>query len=141
LIPGLVGILLGSSAFVSIALGLLLQSLLFQFGGITAWGANSLMMGLPALFCGWLFERTKGTTLLRNVTAGAICGALGVMLAAIILAILLFTSGEDFVGVAKIALLAHLPVILIEAAVSAFTVSFLYKVKPELLKTAFQAAP
>lgn len=140
LIPGLVGILLGSSAFVSIALGLLLQSLLFQFGGITAWGANSLMMGLPALFCGWLFERIKGATLLRHVSAGAICGGFGVLLAAIILAALLFTSGEDFLGVAKIALLAHLPVIAIEAVVSAFTVSFLYKVKPELLRTAFHAA-
>jgi len=141
LIPGLVGMLLGNSAFVSIALGLLLQSMLFQFGGITAWGANSLMMGLPALVCGWLFERTKGATLLRHVCAGAVLGGVGVTLAGIMLALLLFTSGEDFLGVAKIALIAHIPVIAIEAAVSAFTVSFLYKVKPELLKTAFQAVP
>ena len=140
LIPGLVGILLGNSAFVSIALGLLLQSLLFQFGGITAWGANSLMMGLPALSAGWIFELIKGRTLFRNVLAGAICGGFGVMLAGVILALLLFTSGEDFLGVAKIALIAHLPVIVIEAVISAFTVSFLYKVKPELLKTAFTAA-
>ncbi|MCK8601199.1 cobalt transporter CbiM [Desulfoferrobacter suflitae] len=140
LIPGLVGILLGSSAFVSVALGLLLQSLLFQFGGITAWGANSLMMGLPALTAGWLFALIKGKTLFRTVLAGAICGGLGVMLAGTVLAVLLISSGEDFLGVAKIALVAHLPVIAIEAAISAFTVSFLYKVKPELLRTAFPAA-
>jgi len=133
LIPGLVGILLGNSAFVSIALGLTLQSLLFQFGGITALGANSIMMGVPALVAGWLFQSIKGDTLARNVIAGAICGGLGVVLAALILALLLFTSGEEFLGVAKIALLAHLPVVVIEAAVSAFTVSFLYKVKPEML--------
>lgn len=140
LIPGLVGILLGNSAFVSVALGLLLQSLLFQFGGITAWGANSLMMGLPALTAGWLFALIKGKTLFRTVLAGAICGGLGVMLAGTILAVLLISSGEDFLSVAKIALVAHLPVIAIEAAMSAFTVSFLYKVKPELLRTAFPAA-
>ena len=45
LIPGLVGILLGNSAFLSIALGIALQSLLFQFGGITAIGVNAFMMG------------------------------------------------------------------------------------------------
>lgn len=133
LIPGLVGILLGNSAFVSIALGLTLQSLLFQFGGITALGANSIMMGVPALVAGWLFQGIKGDTLPRHVVAGAICGGLGVVLAAVILALFLFFSGEEFLGVAKIALLAHLPVVVIEAAVSAFTVSFLYKVKPEML--------
>jgi cobalt/nickel transport system permease protein len=140
LIPGLVGVLLGNSAFVSIGIGLLLQSLLFGFGGITAWGGNALMMGLPAIACGWLFEYFKGSTLSRHILVGAACGGLGVTLAGIILAGLLFSSGEDFLGVAKIALIAHLPVIFIEAAVCGFTVSFLYKVKPELLKTAFPAA-
>jgi cobalt/nickel transport system permease protein len=99
------------------------------------------MMGLPALCCGWGFEHTKGTTLFRHVCAGAVWGGIGVTLAGIMLALLLFTSGEDFLGVAKIALLAHLPVIGIEAAVSAFTVSFLYKVKPELLRTALNSVP
>lgn len=140
LIPGLVGILLGSSAFVSIALGLTLQSLLFQFGGITALGANAIMMGAPALVAGWLFQTIKGDTLTRHVVAGAICGGVGVVLAAIILALFLFTSGEEFLGVAKIALLAHLPVVFIEAVVSAFTVSFLYKVKPEMLHGAALAS-
>lgn len=134
LIPGLVGVLLGPSAFLAIALGLLLQSLLFQFGGLTALGANTLMMGLPALFCGWLFQRLKGATLRRHVIAGAAAGGLGTILSALGLATLLVTGGEDFLGVAKIGLLAHLPVLLIETLVSAFTVSFLYKVKPELLQ-------
>lgn len=136
LIPGLVGILLGDSAFVSIALGLTLQSLLFQFGGITALGANAIMMGMPALAAGRLFQAVRGDTLARNVVAGAVCGGLGVVLAAVILALFLLSSGEEFLGVAKIALLAHLPVLFIEAAVSAFTVSFLYKVKPEMLRRA-----
>jgi cobalt/nickel transport system permease protein len=57
IIPGLTGALLGPSAFLSVGLGLLLQSLLFQFGGLTALGANALMVGLPALTCGWFFQR------------------------------------------------------------------------------------
>lgn len=133
LIPGLVGILLGKSAFISISLGLLLQSILFQFGGITALGANSLMMGVPAMIAGWVFARFKGKSAATHVVTGAVVGGMGVLMSALLLAVLLRTGGEDFLGVAKIAVYAHLPVVFIEAGVSAFVVSFLYKVKPELL--------
>ena len=134
LLPGLAGALLGTSAFLAIALGLLLQSLLFQFGGLTALGANALMMGVPALICGWLFRRLQGRTPKRKSLVGGLAGALGTALAAIILALLLATGGEDFFGVAKVALAAHVPVIIIEGLVSFFTVGFLVRVKPELLR-------
>jgi cobalt/nickel transport system permease protein len=137
ILPGLTGALLGPSAFLCIGLGLLLQSLLFQFGGITALGANSLMMGVPALICGWFFQKLRGSTPLRQAIAGGLAGALGTVLAALILAGLLVTGGEDFFGVAKIALLAHVPVILIEGLVSGFTIGFLARVKPEMLESAF----
>jgi cobalt/nickel transport system permease protein len=137
IIPGLTGALLGPSAFLSIGLGLLLQSLLFQFGGLTALGANALMMGLPALACGWFFQRFKGKTQLRQAVVGGLAGALGTAMAALILALLLVSGGEDFFGVAKIALLAHVPVIIIEGLVTAFTIGFLARVKPALLEPAF----
>ena len=137
ILPGLVGILLGTSSFISIVLGITLQSLLFQFGGITAIGANALMMGIPALIAGSFFRAVKGSSLTRYVVAAALAGGLGVVLAALVLALLLLTAGEDFWGVAKIALYVHLPVIAIESAISAFSVSFLYKVKPDLLQVSF----
>jgi cobalt/nickel transport system permease protein len=141
IIPGLTGALLGPPAFLCIGLGLLLQSLLFQFGGLTALGANALMMGLPALACGWLFQHFKGEGRLRQSIVGGIVGALGVVLAATILAVLLMTGGEEFLGVAKIALLAHVPVILIEGVVSGFTIGFLVRVKPDLLQASFARRP
>jgi cobalt/nickel transport system permease protein len=137
IIPGLTGALLGPSAFLAVGLGLLLQSLLFQFGGLTALGANALMMGLPALACGWLFQKFKGRTIVHQAVAGGVIGALGTALAAVILALLLATGGEDFFGVAKLALLAHVPVFIIEALVSAFTIGFLARVKPDLLQPPF----
>ncbi|MBW1646920.1 MAG: cobalt transporter CbiM [Deltaproteobacteria bacterium] len=137
LIPGLTGALLGPVAFLSIGLGLLLQSLLFQFGGLTALGANALMMGLPAMACGWFFQKYKGRTQSRQAVIGGLAGASGTALAAVILAIFLATGGEDFFGVAKIALLAHVPVIIIEGVVSAFTIGFLARVKPSLLQPSF----
>ena len=137
IIPGLTGALLGPSAFLSISLGLLLQSLLFQFGGLTALGANALMMGLPALACGWFFQKYKGTAPKRQAVIGGVAGAAGTVMAAVILAALLVTGGEDFWGVAKIALLAHVPVIIVEGVVSAFTIGFLARVKPSLLQPSF----
>ena len=137
IIPGLTGALLGPAAFLSIGLGLMLQSLLFQFGGLTALGANALMMGLPALACGWFFQKFKGQTRTRQAVIGGVAGAAGTILAAVILALLLATGGEDFFGVAKIALAAHIPVILIEGGISAFTVGFLARVKPALLQPSF----
>lgn len=133
LLIGLVGALLGSAAFPSVALGLILQTLLFGYGGITALGANSLMMGIPALAAGWIYRGLRGREWAGHMAAGAVAGGLGTALAAVFLALLLMTSGEDFYGVARVALLAHLPVIGIEALITAFVVSFLRKVKPELL--------
>ena len=139
LIPGLVGVLLGPSSFLAILLGLLLQSLLFQFGGLTALGANALMMGIPALVCGLLFNKLRGSTQKQHVIVGGLAGGGGTLIAAALLALLLYSGGEDFLGVAKLALLAHLPVFLIEGLISAFTVSFLFRVKPELLNQRFSA--
>ncbi|MBL7130996.1 MAG: cobalt transporter CbiM [Candidatus Omnitrophica bacterium] len=135
ILNGLVGIILGPLAFVSILLGLVLQALLFQHGGITTIGANSLMMGLPALLAYRIFNlhrrfRFKS----KEAIFGGLAGANGVLLGVFILAVLLVTTGEEFIGIAKFAALAHLPVILIEAVISGFIVSFLYKVKPEILK-------
>lgn len=137
LIPGLIGALLGPSAFLAIGLGLVLQCLLFQFGGLTAIGANLLMMGLPALLAGWIFYHFKGDTRRRRILIGALCGGGATVFSALLLALLLVTGGEDFWGVAKLALAAHVPVLLVEAGVSAMVVSFLLKVKPELLEIPF----
>jgi len=133
LLPGIVGALLGPVSFLSVTIGLFLQSLLFQFGGLTALGANALMMGLPALACGLLFQRFRGQTRSSNSLAGALTGGGGTLLAALMLAVLLATAGEDFWGVAKIAIAAHIPVVLIESVVGGFTLSFIFRVKPEML--------
>lgn len=137
LLPGLVGALLGPSAFLAIVLGLVLQSMMFQFGGLTALGGNALLMGLPALGCGLLFQVLKGRGARRQMLVGGLCGGLGIIGSALILAMLLAISGEDFIGVAKLALAAHLPVVVIEALVAAVVIRFLCKVKPEMLSAPF----
>ncbi|MEJ5299646.1 MAG: cobalt transporter CbiM [Thermodesulforhabdaceae bacterium] len=135
LLPGVVAIVLGGMSFIAITLGLILQCILFQFGGITALGANTLMMGLPALLSGWFFHSTARKTSSPTSIAliAGIAGVMGVILAGTILALLLFLSGEVFLNVAKLVLLAHIPVAIIEGIVAAAMATFLRKAKPELL--------
>lgn len=135
ILSGLIGMILGPLAFVSIFLGLTLQAILFQHGGITSIGVNALVMGLPALLAYRVFDLHKKFHFKSSVTIfGALAGACGILLGSIILAIFLVTTGSEFIGVAKVALLAHLPVIVIEAIITGFVASFIMKVKPELLE-------
>ncbi len=134
ILSGLVGIVLGPMAFVSILLGLVLQAFLFQHGGITTIGANSVMMGVPALLAYRIFNLRKRFHFRSNEAIfGAVAGATGVFLGTVILAMLLVTTGSEFIGVAKYAALAHLPVMVIEGIMTGFIASFLMKVKPEIL--------
>ncbi len=132
---GLVGVLLGWIAFPSILVALTLQALLFQFGGFTVLGVNTFNMAAPAVVSYYLFNYLvrRGN---YTVSAGAafLAGALGVGGGAMLIALCLVTTGEEFINVAKVILLAHMPVMIIEGLITSFCVLFLKKVKPELLE-------
>ncbi len=133
LLSGLAGILLGRGAFASISIAIFLQSLLFQFGGLTAIGANSLIMALPALLAGWLFRALIGRFGARAAAlAGGLAAALSDSLSSLLLALFLWMSGEQFHEVAILAMTSQLPVIAVETLVTAFMAGFIIKVKPEL---------
>jgi cobalt/nickel transport system permease protein len=135
ILNGLVGIILGPLAFVAILVGLILQAVLFKYGGITAIGANTVMMGLPAFAAYYLFRLRRLFKFPTSIGIfGALSGAAAVFFGAVILALLLLTTGSEFIGVAKLAVLAHLPVMVIEGLIAAFVVTFLEKVKPEMLR-------
>lgn len=130
ILNGLIGIILGHSVFISILVGLIFQALLFQHGGLTTIGANTLIVGIPAILSFWLFH------LIRKINvfvAGFIAGTSSIFLSAFILAIFLITTGDEFVGLAKIAFLSHLPIMIIEGFITGFVVTFLMKVKPEII--------
>lgn len=134
-LSGLVGIILGPAAFISIFVGLVLQVFLFQHGGITTIGINAIMMGTPAFLAYKIFNLRKNFSFEANeFIFGALAGASGVFLGTLILALALMTTGSEFMGMAKYAALAHLPVMIIEAIITGFIASFLMKVKPEILK-------
>mgnify|MGYP001092775997 CR=1 FL=1 len=135
ILNGLVGIILGPAAFISIFVGLVLQAFLFQHGGITTIGINAIIMGTPALLAYKLFNlRNKFNFRKNEFIFGALAGGSGVFLGTIILALVLITTGSEFMGVAKYAALAHVPIMVIEGIMTGFIASFLMKVKPEILR-------
>lgn len=138
---GLVGVVLGWAAFPAILIGLLLQAVLFSFGGVTALGVNTLIMGAPALACclllgPWL-RRSRGP---QAFALGFAAGALGIVGGCVCLAAALVFTGEAFHNVARLTVLAHVPVAVIEGLVTGSVVAFLRQVRPELLEAPVAAA-
>lgn len=133
ILNGIVGLLLGWAAFPAIFTALLLQAMLFQYGGITTLGVNTVIMALPAVLCYFLF----GPFILRKPPISTIAafasGAVAVFLGAILVAASLMFTEESFLEVAALAVAAHLPVMIIEGVVTVFCVAFIKKVKPEML--------
>jgi len=66
--------------------------------------------------------------------AGFVAGAAGVFLSGLILAVWLYTARREFWAIARLALAAHLPVMVVEGVVCGAAAVFLAKVKPEILE-------
>ena len=133
ILNGIVGLLLGWGAFPAIATALFLQAVLFQFGGITSLGVNTVIMAAPAVTGYYLF----GTVIRKNpkhiFAAAFCCGFFAVFFAAVIAAATLLFTEKNFFNVAALIVAAHFPVMIIEGIVTAFCVGFLQKVRPEML--------
>ena len=136
ILNGLLGIILGRKAFPAILVGLALQALLFQFGGITTLGVNTLNMALPAVMCYYLFKGFlklhSGQTVL--FLAAFASGFLAVLFSSILVGLSLYLTGEAFLLAAKLIIAAHVPVMIIEGILTSACVLFLRKVKPEMLE-------
>lgn len=133
ILNGLLGVILGFAAFPAICVALLLQAVLFQYGGLIVLGVNTLDMALPAVVCFLVFgPMLRAGGLVRTVGAFG-CGFCAVLLAGLLTALALALSGEAFWGTAKVIFLAHVPIMGIEGVLTAVTVGFLAKVRPEML--------
>ncbi|CCH48816.1 cobalt transporter CbiM [Pseudodesulfovibrio piezophilus] len=133
ILGGLLGVILGWAAFPSILVALLLQAVLFQYGGLTVLGLNTFTMAAPAVLCSILFRPllTRGSG--SRFAAAFACGFIAMLLSALLTAGALALSGDAFVGAAKVLLAAHLPVMFVEGVITGFTYTFIAKVKPEAL--------
>lgn len=132
---GLLGMILRIRAFPCILTALFLQTLFFQFGGLTSLGANTLNMALPAVICGlslgWATKEGVNGSLFA--LAGFLCGFLSVLLSGLMVGLTLYLNGEAFIPAAKVVVAAHVPVMIIEGCLTSVCMVFLRKVKPEMI--------
>lgn len=125
------GLILGWSAFPAILAALLLQAVLFHFGGLLVLGVNTFIMGFAALSVYLLFgEKIRGS---YSKIYSFIAGALAVIIATLLVGLSLGLTDGNFLTAAKLILLVHLPLSLIEGLATMFIISWLKRVSPEFL--------
>ena len=131
---GLAGLILGWSVFPALAVALFLQAVIFGFGGLTALGVNVTIMAGPGVACHYLF-RSLASSPNRKLAFGAGFGAGlgGIVLGCLGLSLSLFLSDQSFLNAARLVILAHVPVMVIEGLITGSVVVFLNKVRPDLI--------
>lgn len=133
ILNGIVGLMLGWGAFPAIVVALVLQAVLFQFGGLTTLGVNTMIMAAPAVACYYVFgplvHRRQGVAL----SAAFACGFTSILLAAVLAGVALMFTEESFLEVTLLIITAHIPVMVIEGVITIFCVAFFRRVQPDLL--------
>lgn len=133
ILNGIIGAILGVRAFIAIFIALLLQGLLFGYGGMSTLGINTFNLALPALL-GWLILSLHVENNLLIKIQSFFIGFLPVCVSAVFLSATLALNGDSFIDAAKVTLLAHIPLMFIEGIITMFALTFLYKVYPQILK-------
>jgi cobalt/nickel transport system permease protein len=131
---GLLGLVLGWTAFPAVLVALTLQAVFFSCGGPTTLGLNTLIMAVPGVACYYMFHSA-----VRNgrewlvFAAGLAAGATAIFLGALMAAAALALAGKQYQPIGAIVLLGHLPLALIEGIATGSVVVLVRKVRPELL--------
>lgn len=132
ILNGLIGLALGWVAFPALFIALLLQAAFFGYGGLLVLGVNTVNIALPAVMVGLLFRQILlNSPPKRAAIWGGVGGAVSIALTAVMVGASLALSGDAFMPAAKLALLSHIPVLIVEALVTAAAVYLLVKVKPD----------
>lgn len=139
-LAGLVGIVLGFPSVLALLAGLFFQAVMFQHGGLSTLGVNTVIFAVPALLASLAFtgfgRLTGGRPTLQSIAAGVI-SALAVMMGAAMVLLVLLLSGEELIGIAYLFSVAHVALALLEALVAFLVVKQILRLKPEMIHTTF----
>jgi cobalt/nickel transport system permease protein len=136
----LAAVILGSpwAATLCISTVLIIQSVLFADGGITALGANILNMGLVGVWVGWgltqTLQRLLGGSRGRLPLAAGIAGGISVVVAAIFASLELAISNTAPITIVLPAMTSiHVLIGVGEGLVTGGVLTYLAKTRPDLL--------
>lgn len=132
---GLAGIMLGRAAFPAVFLAVLLQAIIFQHGGITTIGVNTLTIGLSSIVSYHLFRLVINniTTDKKYMLGGCIAGGSAIITAVFFTSLFLIMTSEDLIGLTFALIVSHIPVIIIETILTGSISGFIHKIKPEII--------
>lgn len=135
ILNGMCGVLLGWSAFPAIFVGLTLQGVLFEYGGLTTLGVNTFNMAFPAVIMGFVCRYfIKSQHVVVRMFSEFVAGAASVLLSGLLVALCLVVAlGESMDSAAKLVVLAHIPIMIVEGLITVFAVEFILKVQPDML--------
>ncbi len=135
MLAGLMGIMLGTAAFIAVAVALFLQALLFGIGGLTTLGINAVNIALPGVVLAAAFGPVIRTTTSPATRAAlsALVGGGAVLGTGALVAVSLFLSASAYTPVASVLLATYLPLAIGEAFITMAVVSFLARVQPDAL--------
>lgn len=137
---GLMGVLLGYYAFCAILIGLFLQAVMWNHGGLTTLGVNGALLGIPALLAYYIFQlsyRLK-QPIWKQVFA-FLAGAGGFGITAIAFTLLVITTIPAHIDAQMeqtaiyASMVGYSIQMAIEGTFTTMLVSFLQRVKPELV--------
>lgn len=130
-----IGLVLGWGVFPAVFTALLLQAVLFGFGGLLVLGVNTFIMASAALSVYLLFGKIIRLTKTPGKLGGIcfVAGFLGVMIGAMLVGLCLGLTDHNFMTTVKILVAAHLPLANIEGAVTAFLIILLKHFAPDML--------
>lgn len=136
LLNGLAGLVLGWTALPVFLVVLFLQALLFQFGGITTLGINTVTMGVPAVVCYYLYaHRVRRCASERSAfLLGTAAGATALVLSFVLWSAALLLSGRSLTVIVKLSLVPHVGLMVVEGLITGFMVAFLVKVYPGIFE-------
>jgi cobalt/nickel transport system permease protein len=128
-LAGIMGVLLGVRVIPAIFIALLLQALLFQFGGLAVLGVNTVNLSLAGLtgFAIYKYMPKKIPQMVKSFLAGFTA----VIVASIMLVSAMFLSDGNFATTAQLIFAANIPLAIVEGVVTMFILLFLKKVLPE----------
>lgn len=132
LLGGLLGIMLGWRSPLAVFIGLILHAGIFQHGGFTTLGINTLIVAIPAIIGHLVFKAAMKKDMKIGISAG-ITASLSVALTVAILLTVLAMVNENYKEIIFILGIGHIPLLIGEGILTGIVIKFLNDSRPEIL--------
>ncbi len=133
MLSGLIVLFIGWSAALAVFLALLLQALIFGFGGISTLGPNTVQVVAPALLFGLPLRKLVLGAGWKGLAAAFAVGLLSTLGTSLCVYGNLILSNPAMAGAAYLGLISNCLVALIEASVTMFAVAWVKRSAPAVL--------